>query len=67
MSLSQRLEDGRGEQWDPAVVNVFVIQFAGSAARREVAKGLWRFVGIGAGAGRGRDQRRTISRANSGK
>jgi putative two-component system response regulator len=36
----QRLEDGREEQWDPAVVNVFVIQFAGSAERREVAEGL---------------------------
>jgi len=36
----QRLEDGRGDQWDPAVVNIFVTQFAASGEGSEVAEGL---------------------------
>lgn len=36
----QRLEDGREEQWDPLVVDVFVAQYAGSGEGRKVAKGL---------------------------
>jgi putative two-component system response regulator len=39
----QRLEDGRGEQWDPTVVEMFLTHYAGSTAdleSREVADGL---------------------------
>jgi putative two-component system response regulator len=36
----QRLEEGRGEQWDPTVVDLFLTQYAGSGEGREVAEGL---------------------------
>jgi putative two-component system response regulator len=36
----QRLDDGREEQWDPLVVDVFVTQYVGSGEGREVAEGL---------------------------
>jgi putative two-component system response regulator len=36
----QRLEDGREMQWDPAVVDIFLTQYAGSGDGREVAEGL---------------------------
>ena len=36
----QRLDDGREEQWDPLVVDVFIAQFAGSGEGREVAEGI---------------------------
>ncbi len=36
----QRLDDGREEQWDPLVVDVFVAQYAGSGEGREIAEGL---------------------------
>jgi putative two-component system response regulator len=36
----QRLDDGREEQWDPLVVDIFVAQFVGSGEGREVAEGL---------------------------
>ena len=34
----QRLDDGRGEQWDPLVVDIFVGQHVGSAEDRGVAE-----------------------------
>jgi len=33
----QRLDDGRGEQWDPLVVDIFVAQYVGSVESRKVA------------------------------
>ena len=36
----QRRDDGREEQWDPLVVDVFVTQYVGSGEGREVAEGL---------------------------
>jgi putative two-component system response regulator len=36
----QRLEDGRGEQWDPDVVNTFLAAYAGSDEPAEIAEGL---------------------------
>jgi putative two-component system response regulator len=36
----QRLEDGRGSQWDPMVVDAFLTQYAGRATAHEVAEGL---------------------------
>jgi putative two-component system response regulator len=36
----QRLEDGRGEQWDPGVVDSFLAAYAGSSAAEEIAEGL---------------------------
>jgi putative two-component system response regulator len=36
----QRLEDGRGEQWDPDAVDSFLIAYAGSSEAQEVAEGL---------------------------
>jgi putative two-component system response regulator len=35
-----RLEDGRGSQWDPAVVDEFLAAYAGMNVPREVAEGL---------------------------
>jgi len=34
----QRLDDGRGEQWDPLVVDIFVGQHVGSTEDRGVAE-----------------------------
>ena len=36
----QRLEDGRGEQWDPAVVDSFLAAYEGESAVPEIAEGL---------------------------
>jgi putative two-component system response regulator len=36
----QRLEDGRTEQWDPDVVDVFLAAYAGTGAVEEIAEGL---------------------------
>jgi putative two-component system response regulator len=36
----QRLDDGREEQWDPLVVDVFVTQYVGSGEGREIPEGL---------------------------
>jgi putative two-component system response regulator len=36
----ERLEDGRGSQWDPEVVDVFLAAFAGAGETEEVAEGL---------------------------
>ncbi|MGD0249234.1 MAG: HD domain-containing phosphohydrolase, partial [Candidatus Limnocylindrales bacterium] len=36
----QLLEDGRGEQWDPDVVDTFLDAYAGSAEDEEIAAGL---------------------------
>jgi putative two-component system response regulator len=36
----QRLEDGRGEQWDPEIVNVFLAAYAGAGETEEIAEGL---------------------------
>jgi putative two-component system response regulator len=36
----QRLEDGRGEQWDPDIVDVFLTAYAGTEEAEEVAEGL---------------------------
>ena len=36
----QRLEDGRGEQWDPTAVDVFLSAYAGHEEAVEVAEGL---------------------------
>ena len=36
----QRLEDGRGEQWDPDAVDSFLAAYAGSAQAEEIAEGL---------------------------
>jgi putative two-component system response regulator len=33
----QRLEDGRSRQWDPAVVDAFIAQYAGAMASEEIA------------------------------
>jgi len=35
----QRLEDGRGEQWDPGAVDSFLAAYAGSGAAAEIAEG----------------------------
>ena len=36
----QRLEDGRGQQWDPDVVDVFLAAYAGHSEAQEIAEGL---------------------------
>ena len=36
----QRLEDGRGEQWDPGAVDSFLVAYAGSSEAEEVAERL---------------------------
>jgi putative two-component system response regulator len=36
----ERLEDGRGEQWDPDIVDVFLAAYAGSGEAEEIAEGL---------------------------
>ncbi|HEX7490090.1 MAG TPA: HD domain-containing phosphohydrolase [Candidatus Limnocylindrales bacterium] len=36
----QRLEDGRGEQWDPDIVDQFLAAYAGSGEVEELAEGL---------------------------
>ena len=36
----QRLEDGRGQQWDPDVVDVFLAEYAGRSEPQEIAEGL---------------------------
>jgi putative two-component system response regulator len=36
----ERLEDGRGSQWDPEVVDVFLAAYAGAGETEEVAEGL---------------------------
>jgi hypothetical protein len=36
----QRLDDGREEQWDPLVVDVFVTRYVGSGEGREIPEGL---------------------------
>ena len=36
----QRLEDGRGEQWDPDIVDVFLAAYAGTEEAEEAAEGL---------------------------
>jgi putative two-component system response regulator len=36
----QRLEDGRGEQWDPSIVDAFLGQYATSPDTHEIAEGL---------------------------
>jgi HD-GYP domain-containing protein (c-di-GMP phosphodiesterase class II) len=36
----QRLEDGRGEQWDPAVVDTFLAVYSGSDEALEIPEGL---------------------------
>ena len=37
----QLLEDGRGEQWDPSVVDTFLAAYAGYPEPGEIAEGLW--------------------------
>ena len=34
----QRLEDGRGEQWDPSVVDSFLVAYAGTSEAAEIAE-----------------------------
>ena len=36
----QRLEDGRGEQWDPGAVDSFLVAYAGSSETEEIAEGI---------------------------
>ncbi len=36
----QRLEDGRGEQWDPSTVDVFLAAYAGRVPAQEASEGL---------------------------
>jgi response regulator RpfG family c-di-GMP phosphodiesterase len=36
----QRLDDGRGEQWDPDVVDMFLAEYAGHSEPQEIAEGL---------------------------
>jgi putative two-component system response regulator len=36
----QRLEDGRGEQWDPGVVDIFLAVYAGNGVAEQLAEGL---------------------------
>jgi HD-GYP domain-containing protein (c-di-GMP phosphodiesterase class II) len=36
----QRLEDGRGEQFDPSVVDSFLVAYAGADEAVEIAEGL---------------------------
>jgi putative two-component system response regulator len=49
----QRLSDGSGEQWDPLIIELFLAQYVGGVKEVEIAEGS--------------DQRRAISRSNSGK
>jgi HD-GYP domain-containing protein (c-di-GMP phosphodiesterase class II) len=35
----QRLEDGRGEQWDPDIIDVFLAAYAGAGEAEEIPEG----------------------------